>query len=84
MTTKICPICNKALELKVSSYPMGSAFIKDRIHVDIYVCPECERVELFNADSDMVTCPVCGNVHSKMEKCSICALNTAFDGSHTN
>ena len=29
-------------------------------------------------------CPVCGTMHPKNEKCAICALNTAFDGSHNN
>lgn len=81
---KVCPACGGAMELEVRSYPMGSAFVHERFHVDIYRCPKCDRVELFAADSEMVTCPVCGGVHSAKEKCPLCALNTAFDGSYTN
>lgn len=81
---KICPNCETEMELEVHSYPMGSAFLLDRFHVDIYRCPNCDKVELFAAaKGDMVTCPVCGSSHSAKEKCAICALNTAFDGSHT-
>ncbi len=79
---KICPNCQKEMVLEVASYPMGSAFLSNRFHVDIYSCPQCSRVELFAAKDDMVTCPVCGSVHPAKEKCVACALNTAFD-SHT-
>lgn len=82
---KICLACQSELKLEVESYPMGSALLKiDRFHVDVYRCPKCERVELFAAESDLVTCPVCGSTHSAKEKCAICAMSTAFDGSHTN
>ncbi len=80
---KICPSCKAEMELSVKSYPMGSAFIKDRFHVDIYRCPVCQKVELFAAESDMVTCPVCGSVHPAHEKCVKCALDSAFDGTYT-
>ncbi len=77
---KLCPCCNKELVLKESSYPMGSAFLKaDRVHVDIYVCPVCHKVELYEAKSNMVTCPKCGSLHSPKEACAICALNNALD-----
>ena len=80
MAEKVCSACHKALKLRESSYPMGSAFLKaDRVHVDIYECPECHRVELFAADSDMITCPKCGTVHSAKESCAVCALNAALD-----
>ncbi|MBQ4468738.1 MAG: hypothetical protein IJR35_11590 [Synergistaceae bacterium] len=80
MAEKVCLSCHKALKLRESAYPMGSAFLKaDRVHVDIYECPECHRVELFAADSDMVTCPKCGTVHSAKEACAVCALNAALD-----
>lgn len=80
MAEKVCPVCNKALHLKESGYPMGSAFLKaDRVHVDIYTCPQCNRVELFEAESDMIACPKCGTLHSKKEDCPICALNAALD-----
>ena len=77
---KVCPCCNHELVLEKESYPMGSAFMSDRFHVDIYRCPACGKVELFAAKSSMVVCPVCGSTHSALEKCTICALNTAFDG----
>ncbi len=81
MSEKLCPVCNKELVLEEAGYPMGSAFLKsDRIHVDIYSCPECHRVELFQANSDMVKCPKCGTLHSAKEECAICALNKALDG----
>ena len=80
MAEKVCLSCHKALKLRESAYPMGSAFLKaDRVHVDIYECPECHHVELFAADSDMVTCPKCGTVHSAKEACAVCALNAALD-----
>ena len=83
-TKKYCASCHGELELEVNGYPMGSAFAHERFHVDIYRCPKCNRVELFAAKSDLVTCPVCGTTHSAKEKCAICALSTAFDGSYTN
>ena len=77
---KLCPLCHKELKLRESGYPMGSAFLKaDRVHVDIYVCPECHRVDLYEAKSDMVTCPKCGSLHSAKEACAICALNGGLD-----
>ena len=80
-TKKLCPVCKKELVLEEAGYPMGSAFLKtDRVHVDIYSCPECKRVELFTAQSDMVTCPKCGTLHSAKEECAICALNKALEG----
>ena len=80
MAEKLCPVCHKPLVLKEESYPMGSALFKaDRVHVDIYECPECERVELFAAKSDLVKCPKCGNMHSAKEACAVCALNAGLD-----
>ena len=84
---KMCPHCNVPMEEKVASYPMGSAFLSvDRFHVDIYCCPKCQLVKLFASQrpDDLVKCPKCGTMHPKNEKCAICALNIAFDGSHTN
>lgn len=82
---KTCPVCQSEMELESKSYPMGSAFLKiNRFHVDIYRCPNCDRVELFAAKSDLVTCPVCGCTHSAQEKCFTCALSSAFDGTYTN
>lgn len=80
MAEKICHTCHKELKLREAGYPMGSAFLKaDRVHVDIYECPECHKIELFAAQSDMVTCPVCGSQHSAKEACAICAMNKALD-----
>lgn len=70
------------MELKAASYPMGSALFSERFYVDIFSCPKCDKVELFAAKSDLVTCPVCGSEHHARERCVICALNSAFDGSH--
>ena len=85
MAEKFCKDCNKALKLREAGYPMGSAFLKaDRVHVDIYECPECHRIELFAALSDMVTCPKCGSVHSAKEACAVCALNDAIDEATNN
>ena len=42
-------------------------------------CPKCGKVEFYAAEEDMVTCPVCGSVHSRHEKCAICALNAAYE-----
>ena len=83
---KMCPHCNVPMEEKVASYPMGSALLSvDRFHVDIYCCPKCQLVKLFASQrpDDLVKCPKCGTMHPKNEKCAICALNTAFDGTHT-
>ena len=80
MSEKTCVYCHKPLKLREAGYPMGSALLKaNRVSVDIYECPECQRVELFAAESDFVTCPVCGSTHHKKEKCAICALNAAVD-----
>ena len=38
-TSKMCPHCYTPMKLKIAGYPMGSAFIKERVHVDIYSCP---------------------------------------------
>lgn len=77
---RICPQCNREMELAVKSYPMGSAFHMNRLHADVYRCPECQRIDLFAAESDMITCPVCGTVHPAQEKCVTCALDAAFGG----
>ena len=80
MAEKTCVYCHKPLKLREASYPMGSALLKaDRVHVDIYECPECQRVELFAAESDLVKCPKCGSLHSKKEKCVVCAMNAGLD-----
>ena len=85
MAEKLCPVCHKPLVLKEESYPMGSALFKaDRVHVDIYECPDCERVELFAAKSDLVKCPKCGNMHSAKEACAVCALNAGLDAEKVN
>lgn len=77
---KICSHCGVEMELAVKSYPMGSAFMKNRFHADIYRCPTCQQVKLYAAESDMVTCPVCGTAHPANERCVLCALNLAFKG----
>ena len=65
MAEKLCPSCHKPLKLREASYPMGSSFLKaDRVHVDIYECPECHGIRLYAAESDM---------------CAVCALNAAID-----
>ena len=80
MVEKMCPHCRKELKLREASYPMGSSFLKaDRVHVDIYECPDCHEIRLYAANSDMITCPKCGTVHSVKEKCAVCALNAALD-----
>ena len=80
MAEKLCPSCHKPLKLREAGYPMGSSFLKaDRVHVDIYECPECHGIRLYAAESDMVTCPKCGSVHSAKEACAVCALNAAID-----
>ena len=78
-TSKVCPTCGEEMVLEVASYPMGSAFLKERFHVDIYRCPKCDRVNLFAAKSKLTTCPVCGTVHHADERCAICAINAAFE-----
>ena len=79
---KICPQCSAEMVLKKAAYPLGSMHIEERFHVDIYECPKCRKVEFFATEEDMVKCPVCGTMHSKHEKCAICALNAAFEN-HT-
>ena len=74
---KVCPVCETELRLAQKGYAMGSPLAGDRFHVDIYVCPDCGRVSLFEAESDMVTCPVCGTHHHRGERCVNCALNDA-------
>ena len=78
---KVCPTCGGAMELEVASYPLGSSFLHERFHVDIYCCTVCRRVNFYAAESEMVTCPVCGSRHSAKEKCPLCAINKAFNGS---
>ena len=48
-TEKLCPTCGDEMVLEVASYPMGSVFLKERFHVDIYRFPKCDRVNLFAA-----------------------------------
>lgn len=80
MAERICPSCKKELKLREKGYPMGSSFLKaDRVHVDIYECPECHGIRLYATEGDMVTCPKCGSVHSAKEACAICAMNAAVD-----
>ena len=77
---RACPRCENEMELKVKSYPMGSVFQMNRFHVDIYQCPDCQRVELFAAEGEMVACPICGVSHPAQERCVNCALDAAFGG----
>ena len=77
--SKICSTCKEKMVLEVASYPMGSVFLKERFHVDIYRCPVCDRVKLFAAKSKVVICPVCGSTHHADERCAICAINAAFE-----
>ena len=77
---KMCPHCGEKMELAVKSYPMGSIFHMNRFHADIFRCNKCKKIELFEAESDMVTCPVCGTRHPAQEKCFTCALDAAFGG----
>ena len=72
---KQCPVCHVDLELKTKGYPMGSSLSHNRLHADLYVCPECRGMYLYESDSDrMVKCPVCGNMHHYGEKCLFCEL----------
>ena len=83
MEKKTCPRCGGEMELREQSYGMGSALHShQRFYVDIYACPKCQHVELFAAESDLVTCPKCGTVHPAKEKCAICALDTVLDGKY--
>ena len=75
---KMCPHCEQEMVLEVASYPMGSALMKNRFHVDIFRCPTCQRVKLFASKSQLVTCPVCGTTHHINEGCIVCALNGAY------
>ncbi len=81
-TQKICPRCKVELELCRKSYAMGSSMFEERIHADIYVCPQCGHVELFAARPEMEACPKCGTVHPVGQKCAICALGTVLDGKY--
>ena len=82
---RLCPACGNPMTLEVESYPMGSAFVHERFHADIYRCTHCDRVELFaSAKNEYVTCPVCGARHSVKERCPICAINTAFSDHSTH
>jgi len=49
------------------------------IEVDIYVCPQCGKIELFQAEAEsedglaMVKCPKCGKMHEcDYPKCPFC------------
>ena len=74
--TKTCPVCNIPLELKTEGYAMGSSLSRNRMHADLYVCPKCRGIHMYESKSDnMVKCPVCGNMHHEGEKCLYCELN---------
>ena len=73
---KTCPICRVGLELKTKGYAMGSSLSHNRMHADVFVCPECRGVYLYESEADnMVKCPVCGSMHHAGEKCLFCELN---------
>ena len=80
----ICPACHCEMTRELQGYPMGGIFVSNRFYVDIYRCPKCSRVDLFSAEGESVTCPVCGSVHNAGERCVRCALESAFDGTYTN
>lgn len=75
MKEKSCPVCNVPLKLESKGYPMGSPLNFHRVHSDIYSCPKCQRVILFDADEELVACPVCGHMHHPDERCIVCAMN---------
>ena len=82
---KVCPSCNVDLKSKSDGYAMGSPLARNRFHTDIYSCPKCGRIFLFESERDvMVTCPVCGTQHYKNEPCITCALNKGIDAEAGN
>ena len=85
MSEKKCPVCNVELTKKSEGYAMGSPLSFNRFHADIYTCPKCNSVYLFENEKDlMVTCPVCGTQHHKGEECLICALNKVSEANVIN
>ena len=73
---KMCPVCKVPLEAKKKGYAMGSSLSHSRMHADLYVCPSCRGIYMYESMSDnMVKCPVCGNLHHAGEKCLYCELN---------
>lgn len=85
MSIKKCPVCNVELQAKSESYAMGSLLSFKRFQADIYSCPKCNGIFLFESEKDvLVTCPVCGTKHHKNEPCITCALNKASDAESGN
>ena len=86
-----CPACGAAMECRQENFQIGAdgrgGLINwmPQYYVDLYACPQCGKVELYDAEfrqkrekkpeDEEVTCPVCGTKHSPLIGCPRCALN---------
>ena len=88
---KSCPACAGPLERRLKNFLIGSdgygglsSMGLEQYAVDLFVCPQCGKVELYAAQSsrqeekqeeEQVTCPTCGTRYSPLINCPHCALH---------
>ena len=89
-----CPACGAEMECKQENFRIGAdgrgglISWRPQYYVDLYSCPQCGKVELYDAEfrqareredsavqDEEVTCPVCGTKHSSLINCPSCALH---------
>ena len=93
--TKLCPACGGTLECKLKNLSIGpdgggglASLFYSQYEVDLYACPTCGKVELYNAvptppgaigfdlgESKSIVCSVCDTKHSILIGCPSCALH---------
>lgn len=92
---RCCPRCGEELKLEMREFSLGgdghgglSSLFVVQYDVDIYLCPQCGKVELYAAAPESesepepkVKCSRCGAEHSPEIGCPRCALNDAYHGS---
>ena len=76
---------NERIQLGKTGWVLGDLpnLLAGALDVDIYVCPQCHKLEMFAADASASggelpqrTCPVCGTVHDfDYPKCPRCKFD---------
>lgn len=97
-TGKICSACGATLECRLRNFFIGqdgygglSSLGLPSYEVDLFSCPRCGKIELYDAQfssqfipeeepEEPVTCPVCGTKHSPRIGCPSCAARMAASG----
>lgn len=97
-TGRLCTACGTMLVCRLRNFSIGqdgygglSSLGLPSYEVDLFSCPRCGKVELYEPQfssqfipeedpEEQVTCPVCGTRHSSLIGCPTCAIRMAASG----